>query len=251
MLDTGFVSLHRSILKWEWYADLTTFKLFTHLLLTVNWREERWMGHSIKRDQRVCSLNTLVAETGLTERQIRTAINHLKSTGEVSSEIIRINRSGCALYTVNNFDKYQVSEDLPTSDKTGDRQVNDTSATSERRIMNNTYKAIIHNNAIKVGSKGVSSELPPQPTATEKARFGNLVFLTAEQKDLLDKKYGEEKTDKLISTLDQYKAETGRRYSSDYHALVTWVPQRLERLESDARSESIPFSLDDFTEKPD
>lgn len=251
MLDTGFVSLHRSILNWEWYADLTTFKLFTHLLLTVNWRDERWMGHSIKRGQRVCSLNTLVAETGLTERQIRTAINHLKSTGEVTSEIIRINRSGCALYTVNNFDKYQVSEDLPTSDKTSERQVSDTSATSERRIMNNTNKAIIHNNAIKVGSKGVSPGIPPQPTATEKARFGNLVFLTAKQKELLDKKYGEEKTDKLISTLDLYKAETGKQYSSDYHALVSWVPRRLERLESEARSESIPFSLDDFTERPD
>ena len=251
MLDTGFVSLHRSILKWEWYADLTTFKLFTHLLLTVNWREERWMGHSIKRGQRVCSLNTLAAETGLSEKQIRTAINHLKSTGEVASEIIRVNRSGCALYTVINFDEYQENK-RPTADETaGERQVKGRSRAGEGRIMNNTNKAIIHNNAIKVGSKGVSSELPPQPTATEKARFGNLVFLTAEQKELLDKKYGEEKTDKLISTLDQYKAETGKQYSSDYHALVTWVPQRLERLESDARSESIPFSLDDFTERPD
>ena len=251
MLDTGFVSLHRSILKWEWYADLTTFKLFTHLLLSVNWREERLMGHSIKRCQRVCSLNTLAAETGLSEKQIRTAINHLKSTGEVASEIIRVNRSGCALYTVINFDKYQENERPTAGESAGEGQVKGRSRAGEGRIMNNTNKAIIHNNAIKVGSKGVSSELPPQPTATEKARFGNLVFLTAEQKELLDKKYGEEKTDKLISTLDQYKAETGKQYSSDYHALVSWVPHRLERLESDARSESIPFSLDDFTERPD
>ena len=166
MLDTGFVSLHRSILKWEWYTDLTTFKLFTHLLLTVNWRDDRWMGHTIKRGQRVCSLNTLAAETGLTEKQIRTATNHLKETGGVASEIIRINRSGCTLYTVINFDKYQVNEDLGASETASEGQVKGRSRAGEGRIMNNT---IIHNKAIHNIITAQSCNPAPSQNATSSA----------------------------------------------------------------------------------
>ena len=122
MIDTGYILLHRSILKWEWYTDLPTFKVFVHLLSTVNWKDEKWMGTTIKRGQRACSLHTLAAETGLSEKQIRTATNHLKTTGEVASEIIRINRSGCTLYTVINFDKYQVNEDLGASETASEGQ---------------------------------------------------------------------------------------------------------------------------------
>lgn len=162
MLDTGFIKLHRSILKWEWYSDLTTFGVFVHLIITANWKEDRWMGHLIKRGQRVCSLSTLVAETGLTERQIRTAINHLKSTGEVTSEIIRINRSGCTLYTINNFDKYQEDERAIASEATSERQVSDKSATSERRIDKNTKNTKnAKNNSITAQSCN------PAPSQTE------------------------------------------------------------------------------------
>ena len=37
MLEGGFILLHRSILRWEWYGDLNTARLFIHLLLTVNY----------------------------------------------------------------------------------------------------------------------------------------------------------------------------------------------------------------------
>ena len=124
------------------------------------------MGHSIKRGQRVCSLNTLAAETGLSEKQIRTAINHLKSTGEVASEIIRINRSGCTLYTVINFDKYQVNEDLGASETASEGQAKGRSRAGEGRIMNNTNNI---NKAISNSITAPSCETAPSRTPQSSA----------------------------------------------------------------------------------
>ena len=59
MLENGFVKLHRSLLKWEWYDDLNTFKLFMHLLLTVNYYDSKWHGVMIKRGSRAISRNKL------------------------------------------------------------------------------------------------------------------------------------------------------------------------------------------------
>lgn len=124
------------------------------------------MGHSIKRGQRVCSLNTLAAETGLSEKQIRTAINHLKSTGEVASEIIRVNRSGCALYTVINFDKYQENERPTAGESAGEGQVKGRSRAGEGRIMNNTNNI---NKAISNSITAQSCKPAPSQNATSSA----------------------------------------------------------------------------------
>ncbi len=49
MLEGGFILLHRSILRWEWYGDLNTARLFIHLLLTVNYEPQRWQGIAVER----------------------------------------------------------------------------------------------------------------------------------------------------------------------------------------------------------
>ena len=48
MLDAGFITIYRKITEWEWYNDLAAFKLFFHLLLTVNWHDAKWRNVDIK-----------------------------------------------------------------------------------------------------------------------------------------------------------------------------------------------------------
>lgn len=103
MLENGFVKLHRSLLKWEWYDDLNTFKLFMHLLLTVNYYDRQWRGKTVKRGSRITSYAILAKETKLSIKSIRTAIKHLISTGEVA----KVSNSEYTIITVNNYDKYQ------------------------------------------------------------------------------------------------------------------------------------------------
>ena len=103
MLDNGFIKLHRALINWEWYADTNTKALFIHLLLTVNYGKKQWRGVEIERGQRVCSYDKLATECGLSIRQVRTALTHLITTGEVT-------QSKCfksSIITVNNYDGFQ------------------------------------------------------------------------------------------------------------------------------------------------
>lgn len=128
MLDNGYILLHRSLLKWEWYTDANTKALFLHLLLTVNYEDKRWRGMVIRRGQRVCSRDTLAKETKLSVRSVRTALEHLKSTGEVTSQ----KSPQGTVVTVVRYDFYQT----PTSESTNDRPTTDQRPTSDRPELN-------------------------------------------------------------------------------------------------------------------
>ena len=82
---SDYIKLSRKILEWEWYGDINTCRLFLHMLLKANWKDGRFQGTEIPRGSFVSSLSRLAEETGLTERKVRTALDHLKTTGEVTS----------------------------------------------------------------------------------------------------------------------------------------------------------------------
>ena len=117
MLESGYVRLYRSFLTWEWYTDSNTKDLFLHLILTANWEPKKWKGITVERGQRVYSRASLAKEMRLSERNIRTALNHLISTGEVTNQIT----PQYSIITIKNYDLYQ----QPTSEVTSDRPATD------------------------------------------------------------------------------------------------------------------------------
>ncbi len=135
MLSEGFIKLHRSLLSWEWYDDINTTRLFIHLILTANYYDKEWHGIIIKRGQRICPISRLALETRLSVQQIRSAIKRLKSTNEITSELIRIESTSCTLFTVFNYNKYQLETEFATSDPTIEQQVSNKWPTSEQHII--------------------------------------------------------------------------------------------------------------------
>lgn len=243
-LDKGFVVIHRSMLLWEWYPSSPTKDLFFHLILTVNWTDGKWMGNTVKRGQRICSLPKLSGETGLSIQQLRTAIKRLRATGEITCEKVRVDNTPSTLFTVNNYDAYQLPTAGSTDEPTAAQQQNNSSPTAVQQQLNNNNK---YNNITNWEEKPA--------TAPEKVLFGDNVYLTDAQHKLLLKDFGDDDTHELISLLDRYKAETGKEYSSDYHAIRKWVVEKLaqEKQKQTEKSFHLPdtFSLEDFTEKPD
>lgn len=117
----GFVKLDRRILDWEWYRDLNTCRLFFHLLLRANWKDGRFQGVEIPRGSLVTSYNNLAAETGLSVKNIRTALKHLETTGEVA-----VNRyPKFSVITVNNYSLYQSDGTVNGSQVADNRQATD------------------------------------------------------------------------------------------------------------------------------
>lgn len=110
MLENGYIKLHRSIVKWEWWSNRNTRDLFIYLLLAANIYDSRFEGHAIKRGSLVCSLPKLSAETGLTIQEVRTAIKHLKLTGELTVT----KTPKFSIITINNYDKFQDLTDTST-----------------------------------------------------------------------------------------------------------------------------------------
>lgn len=99
----GFIVLFRSLLDWEWYQDANTMRVFIHCLLRANHQPKKWKGIVIPRGSFVGSIATLSTELNVSEKAIRTAIDHLKKTGELATK----STNKFTLYTVNNYDSYQ------------------------------------------------------------------------------------------------------------------------------------------------
>lgn len=102
-LENGYIKLYRSFKKWEWYDDTNTVRIFLHLMLSVSIKDSKWQGITIKRGEIVTSIQKLALETKLTQKQVRTAINHLERAGSLA----RSKYPKFTVFTLLNFDKFQ------------------------------------------------------------------------------------------------------------------------------------------------
>ena len=101
-----YIKLNRKIMEWEWYGNINTCRLFIHMLLRANWKDGRFEGKVIPRGSFVSSLPKLADETSMTIREVRTAISHLKLTGEVTCKTY----PKYTVFTVKNYCEYQSSD---------------------------------------------------------------------------------------------------------------------------------------------
>ena len=99
----NFVKIDRKILEWEWWDDFNTFRLFFYMLVSAYWKDVYYKGELIERGSFPSSISKLASETGLTDNEIRNAIKHLKSTGEITSKA----HSKYSVFTIKNYNLYQ------------------------------------------------------------------------------------------------------------------------------------------------
>ena len=116
-----YIKLSRKILEWEWWDDINTCRLFIYCLLKANWKDGRFKGMVIPKGSFVSSIPKMSDETSLTIREIRTAISHLKSTGEVTCK----SYAKYTVFTVKNYCEYQQSDLQNDRQATGKRHSND------------------------------------------------------------------------------------------------------------------------------
>ena len=115
---SGHIKIDRRILEWEWYSDINTCRLFIHLLLKANWKDGRFQGTEVPRGSLVTSYSSLAKDTGLSVKNVRTALNHLETTGEVA-----VNRhSKFSVVTVKKYNLYQTDGTVTGSQVAVNRQ---------------------------------------------------------------------------------------------------------------------------------
>ncbi len=113
-MDEGFIKIYRSMKHWEWYTDGNTMRVFFHLLLNANWEDSRYRGHEVPKGSLVCGRKKLAEDLKMSEREIRTSLNHLKSTNELT--IKSTNRF--SIITIVNWEKFQCCDEKATNKAT-------------------------------------------------------------------------------------------------------------------------------------
>lgn len=126
MGNGDYIKLNRKILEWEWYKDEHTKNLFLHCLLKANWKEGKFKGTTVPRGSFISSVQKLSEETNLSVQQIKTALKHLKSTGEVTSKAT----NKFTVFTIKNYGIYQDINQQDNQQVTSNQQTNNQQVTT-------------------------------------------------------------------------------------------------------------------------
>ena len=220
-----FIKLNRKILKWRWYQDSNTFRVFVHLLLTANVTDRDFEQVTVKRGQLVTSVAHLSRDLKISVKSVRTALEHLKSTNEVA---IRTT-SKYSVITINNYNEYQ---------KVANTRANEGQATGKRGA--NEGQQYKNDKECKRMIKNERED-----TLAPLGRFKN-VILTQNELDELKGKFPNDYEAK-IERLSRYLESTGKHYGNHFATLLEWLEKDTAGIsndKSDKRTSS--YNLDEL-----
>ena len=209
-MNNGWVKLHRGLLDWEWYDDINTCRLFIHCLIRANHADKLWRGKEIKRGSFFTSLDTLALETGLSVRQVRTSLDRLISTNEVTS----LGQARGRMIVISKYDSYQGDDRLSDSVATGSRQADDRLPTTNKNVNNliskeTSYPAGINPDLLAKISEAWNTKMKTQPsiklleqTQVNKKRWAKIKKIVIDNPDYSDCEYWEGHIDQLSTLPD-------------------------------------------------
>ena len=117
--------MHRKLLEWEWYSDINTTRLFVHCLLRANHKAKKWQGTDVPAGSFIGGLHTLSEQTGLSIQQLRTCIQRLKSTNDITVK----STNKFSVITLTNWASYQNKEDQQQANQQANQQTNNNQST--------------------------------------------------------------------------------------------------------------------------
>ncbi len=137
-MSLGWIKLHRQLLEWEWYEDINTTRLFVHLLLIANHKDKNWRGILIKKSEKLTSQIKLADETKLTRQQVRTSLNKLKSTNDITIKTT-------AQHTVISIINWDLYQEKPNEQPTDNQRITNEQPTDNQRITTNKNVKNVNN----------------------------------------------------------------------------------------------------------
>ena len=150
----GWIKIHRKILDWEWYTDTNTKSVFLHLLLKANYKPSKFRGHDIGVGQVVTGRKGLASDLGLSEMQVRTSLDKLKSTSDITIKTT----NQFSVVTIVNYGSYQIDDNETTSGITS--QPSNEQPTDNQRIT--TSKEVKKERKKEVKKKDLMSGKPDE-----------------------------------------------------------------------------------------
>jgi hypothetical protein len=218
----GWIALHRSLTENPIWGSkpFSRGQAWIDLLLLANWKDEKVLigGTMIdcKRGQSIRSLETWAKRWGWSKSAVRRYFGLLT----LESMIVTENVQKTTRLTICNYERYQevrndsepIMKQFRTNDETilaPNEQVNN--ETSEQEYIGAPQ------------ADAPSSPKQPKTKREQKTEYAADVRMAEEEYGKLVAQYGKESTDAFIEKLSTYKGATGKKYKSDYLAILNWV----------------------------
>lgn len=128
----GFVKIHRKLQEWEWYDNSNMVHLFLHLLLSANHDDKYWRGIPVKRGQLITGLYSLSKNTGISIQTLRTCLERLKSTGEITNKSTNRFR----IITIIKWEQYQIREKIQQAKTQTQKHTTNNQLTTNKNVKN-------------------------------------------------------------------------------------------------------------------
>lgn len=211
MHDGGYVKIYRKIKNWEWYKDGNTLRVFLHLLLSANYAPSKYKAHDVGVGSLVTGRKQLADELSLSEQQIRTALEHLRATNEITIKTT----NKFSVITLTNYAVYQVPDGI--SNQQDNQQITNNQPTSNQQVTTSKESKNIRN----IKEKEIYKEKESPPAKEPRHKYGEYqhVLLTDKQYEKLKADFGEDTTQEYIRTVDEYCQQHGKKYS-DYNLTI-------------------------------
>ena len=115
-----------------------------------------------------------------------------------------------------NVNKNSSSEGDNVDNNSSSGDINDNNY-PQSKVKKSKVKKSTENNTRKTKNKSQSG----------KVQFAEYVSMTNAEYEKLVSTYGEANTARMIEKLDNYKGATGKKYKSDYRAILNWVTEEV------------------------
>ena len=134
-MHRGYIKLHRIFTDWEWYTEPNMVLFLIHCLLRANHKDGTWKGQEVLKGQFISGRKALSIETGLSEQKVRTCIDKLISSKELTIKPTNKN----TLFTLLKWEKYQVidEKELQSTSKSTNKQPSNNQQITTNKNVNN------------------------------------------------------------------------------------------------------------------
>ncbi len=202
----GWVKVHRDFFSsWEWAADPNTVAVWIRLLVDARYEPGAYRGTPLEAGQVIVGRKALAEKTGLTERQVRTALEHLEQSGVIS-------RKSTNKFSIVTLEKWEVEQSLQDVADQQDGQQPVRPASGNRPATDHVRKR-------EKGKKERRKNAVEPRTAH--GPYAN-VLLTADQLSTFQSEYPAD-WPRFIEELSGYMASTGKKYANHLATLRNWA----------------------------